>query len=327
MTWSGLGLSSAAPDPADRRACRIAATGHGRDLLSDLDGRLRAAEDGVLGGPRRGRPGDLPALLARLATHVNALDLNACAGAPDAAPSALADRCAARRWAASTSAPKSPRGLRSTVCAWLPSGSVWSSSDQQVTGPAPGSNRWCRGAACLAQAKCSPRPAPAPPPARPGFGGSRSRYTATELAVAPPADSYRGPTRRSRLGPDPPGARVAGLSGCPRERPGRTRWRRRGRPPERVQQGQGQVLLSHQRPGHHPPGVGHRSAGFAPRNTGAGETRPLGDGHRHREVMALELPGPRRRVTGIAEHGHPVVAAVPALARQARAGPAPPRAR
>jgi DNA-binding MarR family transcriptional regulator len=83
------GLIERRPDPADRRARRIAATGHGRELLSDLDGRLRAAEDGVLGGlAAAGDQATFRALLARLATHVNALDPvpNACAGAPDAAP-------------------------------------------------------------------------------------------------------------------------------------------------------------------------------------------------------------------------------------------------
>jgi DNA-binding MarR family transcriptional regulator len=87
------GLIERRPDPADRRARRIAATGRGAALLGDLDERLRAAEDGVLGG--LGSEGDrktFRALLARLATHVSALDpvTNACALAQEAAP-ALAE--------------------------------------------------------------------------------------------------------------------------------------------------------------------------------------------------------------------------------------------
>jgi DNA-binding MarR family transcriptional regulator len=81
------GLIERRPDPADRRARRIAATGRGADLLGDLDERLRAAEDGVLSG--LGAEGDrkiFRELLARLAGHVNALDpvTNACALAPEA---------------------------------------------------------------------------------------------------------------------------------------------------------------------------------------------------------------------------------------------------
>ena len=81
------GLIERRPDPADRRARRIAATGRGADLLGDLDDRLRTAEDGVLGG--LAAEGDRKAfreLLARLAGHVNALDpvTDACALAPDA---------------------------------------------------------------------------------------------------------------------------------------------------------------------------------------------------------------------------------------------------
>src|ERR1700722_27758 len=44
------GLIERRPDPADRRARRIAATGRGAALLGDLDERLHAAEDGVLSG-------------------------------------------------------------------------------------------------------------------------------------------------------------------------------------------------------------------------------------------------------------------------------------
>ena len=46
----GAGLIERRPDPADRRARRIVATARGRDLLDDLDQRLRAAEQRVLAG-------------------------------------------------------------------------------------------------------------------------------------------------------------------------------------------------------------------------------------------------------------------------------------
>jgi DNA-binding MarR family transcriptional regulator len=83
------GLIERRPDPADRRARRIAATGRGASLLGDLDERLRAAEDGVLAG--LGAEDDrnaFRALLRRLATHASALDpaAAACALAPGGAP-------------------------------------------------------------------------------------------------------------------------------------------------------------------------------------------------------------------------------------------------
>jgi DNA-binding MarR family transcriptional regulator len=82
------GLIERRPDPADRRARRIVATGAGRDLLGDLDERLHAAEDGVLRG--LGSDDDrqaFRALLRRLAMHVSALDPvpDACALAQHAA--------------------------------------------------------------------------------------------------------------------------------------------------------------------------------------------------------------------------------------------------
>jgi DNA-binding MarR family transcriptional regulator len=85
----GGGLIERRPDPADRRARRIAATARGAARLGELDERLRAAEDGVLGG--LGAAGDRVAfreLLARLAAHVSAEDpvSDACALAPEAAP-------------------------------------------------------------------------------------------------------------------------------------------------------------------------------------------------------------------------------------------------
>jgi DNA-binding MarR family transcriptional regulator len=82
------GLIERRPDPADRRARRIAATGRGAALLGDLDQRLRAAEDGVLSGLRtEGDREAFRALLQRLATHADALDPvpDPCALAPGAA--------------------------------------------------------------------------------------------------------------------------------------------------------------------------------------------------------------------------------------------------
>jgi DNA-binding MarR family transcriptional regulator len=71
----GAGLIERRPDPADRRARRIAATAQGRELLDDLDRRLRAAEDQVL--VALGSQDDrrvFRALLRQLATHADATD-------------------------------------------------------------------------------------------------------------------------------------------------------------------------------------------------------------------------------------------------------------
>jgi DNA-binding MarR family transcriptional regulator len=71
----GAGLIERRPDPADRRARRIAATTPGRDLLGVLDRRLRAAEQQVLAG--LGSEDDrrvFRALLRQVATHASALD-------------------------------------------------------------------------------------------------------------------------------------------------------------------------------------------------------------------------------------------------------------
>jgi DNA-binding MarR family transcriptional regulator len=68
------GLIKRYPDPADRRARRIAPTEHGRDLLGDLDERLGAAELQVLGGltaPDRER---FRVLLGQAAAHASAED-------------------------------------------------------------------------------------------------------------------------------------------------------------------------------------------------------------------------------------------------------------
>jgi DNA-binding MarR family transcriptional regulator len=78
------GLIERHPDPADRRARRIAATARGSELLDDLDQRLRAAEDQVLAGLASGADrAAFRGLLARLATHAHALDpvRDACAAA------------------------------------------------------------------------------------------------------------------------------------------------------------------------------------------------------------------------------------------------------
>jgi DNA-binding MarR family transcriptional regulator len=69
------GLIERHPDPADRRARRIAATGRGRDLLGDLDQRLLAAETRVLAGLDSARDREVfRGLLRRAATHADALD-------------------------------------------------------------------------------------------------------------------------------------------------------------------------------------------------------------------------------------------------------------
>jgi DNA-binding MarR family transcriptional regulator len=78
------GLIERHPDPADRRARRIVATTRGRELLGDLDRRLRTAEQRVLAGlDTSGDRRAFRALLRQLATHANALDPmpNACEAA------------------------------------------------------------------------------------------------------------------------------------------------------------------------------------------------------------------------------------------------------
>jgi DNA-binding MarR family transcriptional regulator len=67
------GLIERRPDPADRRARRIAVTERGRDLLGVLGQRLKAAEREVLAG--LGGPPDQEAfrgLLGQLAAHLSA---------------------------------------------------------------------------------------------------------------------------------------------------------------------------------------------------------------------------------------------------------------
>jgi DNA-binding MarR family transcriptional regulator len=83
------GLIERHPDPADRRARRIAPTDRGRALLGDLDQRLGAAEDHVLAGLDDGDRRAFRALLCQAAAHASTLDpaagSNACALADEAA--------------------------------------------------------------------------------------------------------------------------------------------------------------------------------------------------------------------------------------------------
>jgi DNA-binding MarR family transcriptional regulator len=71
----GAGLIERRPDPADRRARRIAPTAPGRDLLGLLDRRLRAAEHEVLAGLESEDDRSVfRTLLRQVATHASALD-------------------------------------------------------------------------------------------------------------------------------------------------------------------------------------------------------------------------------------------------------------
>jgi len=63
------GLIERRPDPADRRARRIAATARGRALLDGLGERLRAAEDQLLAGLDDEEQQSFRALLQRVAVH------------------------------------------------------------------------------------------------------------------------------------------------------------------------------------------------------------------------------------------------------------------
>jgi DNA-binding MarR family transcriptional regulator len=80
----GAGLIERRPDPADRRARRIMATTPGRELLDDLDRRLRAAEQQVLAGlENESDRRTFRALLRQLASRAGELDAEQ--GACDAA--------------------------------------------------------------------------------------------------------------------------------------------------------------------------------------------------------------------------------------------------
>ncbi len=124
------GLIERHPDPADRRARRIAPTERGRALLGDLDERLGAAEEQVLAGLTAADRQAFRALLLpggvtrqrdrsrRRCVRPGRRRRRRAGAAPSLQPAAQA--WASRRWAASTSSPKSLRGRRSTACAWLP---------------------------------------------------------------------------------------------------------------------------------------------------------------------------------------------------------------
>ncbi len=68
------GLIERHPDPADRRARRIAPTERGRALLGDLDERLGAAEEQVLAGLTAPDRQAFRALLCQAASHASATD-------------------------------------------------------------------------------------------------------------------------------------------------------------------------------------------------------------------------------------------------------------
>lgn len=74
------GLVQRQPDPADRRARLIVATPKGVELLCDLERRLRATEDEVMGGLDDGERLVFRMLLKRVAQQADAVDPvhNAC---------------------------------------------------------------------------------------------------------------------------------------------------------------------------------------------------------------------------------------------------------
>ena len=85
------GLIERHPDPADRRARRIAPTERGRALLSGLDERLGAAEEQVLAGLTAADRQAFRALLCQAASHASAADPGggACALADGAGEAGL----------------------------------------------------------------------------------------------------------------------------------------------------------------------------------------------------------------------------------------------
>src|SRR5262249_27383933 len=113
------GLIERHPDPADRRARRVVATARGCALRSELEGRLRAAEDAVLAG--LGSPRDRAVFRDLLGPAGRARGRRGARGHRLRRSVLAGQACAWRRCAASTSPPKSPCGRRSTVCAWLAS--------------------------------------------------------------------------------------------------------------------------------------------------------------------------------------------------------------
>jgi DNA-binding MarR family transcriptional regulator len=78
------GLIERRPDPADRRARRLVATGRGTELLVELDHRLRAAETRLLAPLDDQSRESFRSLLRVLATRINAID-------PIDSPCALAE--------------------------------------------------------------------------------------------------------------------------------------------------------------------------------------------------------------------------------------------
>jgi DNA-binding MarR family transcriptional regulator len=68
------GLIERRPDPADRRARRIVATHRGTELLTELDGRLRAAEAHLLAPLDQEARESFRAQVRLLATRIDALD-------------------------------------------------------------------------------------------------------------------------------------------------------------------------------------------------------------------------------------------------------------
>ena len=68
------GLVARKPDPADRRARQIVATGPGRERLRTLAERLARAEAHILSCLPAGEQRTLKSLLTRLAAHANELD-------------------------------------------------------------------------------------------------------------------------------------------------------------------------------------------------------------------------------------------------------------
>jgi DNA-binding MarR family transcriptional regulator len=77
------GLVERQQDPADRRARRIVATDHGREVLAGLDARVAAAEDELLAELEPDERRTLRALLDRAADRVAPLD-DRCAVIADA---------------------------------------------------------------------------------------------------------------------------------------------------------------------------------------------------------------------------------------------------
>jgi DNA-binding MarR family transcriptional regulator len=74
------GLVQRQPDPADRRARLIVPTGQAKETLCDLERRLTAAEDEILGSLEESERSAFRLLLQRVAVQVNAADPihNAC---------------------------------------------------------------------------------------------------------------------------------------------------------------------------------------------------------------------------------------------------------